>query len=563
MSTPARATARITRFDAYVALALIAALGWVVLMVQQRYTVLPFHSPLPGHGVIATPVAAIALLVFVSPTNRAIRVFAVLTGTVALALLLAPVLDTKPIVALAAPVVLVAVVAMLRWPALGLALLVAITGSFGALTAFFGFHYNKVLAAVLAGLWAAAIVRQLAGARTQRMRFPLCAVALTLYLAITVVQAVTAADRAPAIATLQHDDWYMAAVLLLAFAGWSIGTHRRLAGAAVVAAALVGGYATLRWSIGPAAAERELALKSTFNVVNGRLKLIGSFSNGADLALWTSIAIPFCTAFALAARGRWRWIAAAAAVLCSIGLVGSQVRAGTAAVTAGLLVTLLLFQTSRAFAGLHLGTTLAAVAAIAVAALGAFAYTGGSASSSHSFVSLFNGNDQSTTSHTYKWGQALRDLGGHPFGFGVGSAATGYAGGSIPASQYANSIAAQSVDSGYLKIALEQGLAVMAIFIAGLLTLLVGLGAGAVRARDPEHAALLIGAAGVLTVFMVLFGAGAFMEGLPSLFGWMLIGSGLAQLASRPVRARARAREAGGRPRDADRAGPIVGALRP
>jgi hypothetical protein len=219
-------------------------------------------------------------------------------------------------------------------------------------------------------------------------------------------------------------------------------------------------------------------------------------------------------------------------VLCAIALVGSQVRAGTAAVSAGLLVTLLLYQASRGFSGLHLGTTSAAIAVIAIATLGAFAYTGGSISSSHSFISLFSSNDQSRISHTYKWSQALRDLGGHPFGFGVGSAATGYAGGSVPPSPYINNVAAQSIDSGYLKIALEQGLVVMAIFGAGLLALLIGLVVGAIRARDPASAGLIIGAAGVLTTLAVLFGAGAFMEGLPSLLGWMIVGLGLAQLVT-------------------------------
>jgi hypothetical protein len=199
-------------------------------------------------------------------------------------------------------------------------------------------------------------------------------------------------------------------------------------------------------------------------------------------------------------------------------------------------VTLILFQATRGFAGLHLGTTAAAIAVIAVAGIGAFAYTGGSISSSHSFVSLFSSNDPSRISHSYKWSQALRDLHGHPFGFGVGSAATGYAGGSIPPSPYLNDIAAQSIDSGYLRIALEQGLVVMAVFAAGLLTLLVGLATGAARAREPESAGYLIGAAGSLTVFVVLFGAGAFMEGLPSLLGWIIIGLGVAQLSVVPQR---------------------------
>src|SRR5260370_33301007 len=109
-----------------------------------------------------------------------------------------------------------------------------------------------------------------------------------------------------------------------------------------IAAALVGGYATLRWSIGPAQVEPSLALQSTYNLVNGKLKLIGSFPNGADLALWTSLALPFCVAFGLAARGRWPLIAATAGWLGAIAPVGSQGRAGTGAARFPLVVTRIL-----------------------------------------------------------------------------------------------------------------------------------------------------------------------------------------------------------------------------
>src|SRR5205807_1004422 len=116
------------------------------------------------------------------------------------------------------------------------------------------------LTAVLAGLWLAAIIRMFAGSRRERMRFPLCVVLFTAYLGITVIQAETAANHAQAVATLEHDDWYMLSLLLIAFGAWSRSTLRILARTIVAGAVLVGGYATLRWSIGPAQVERSLAL---------------------------------------------------------------------------------------------------------------------------------------------------------------------------------------------------------------------------------------------------------------------------------------------------------------
>jgi hypothetical protein len=143
-------------------------------------------------------------------------------------------------------------------------------------------------------------------------------------------------------------------------------------------------------------------------------------------------------------------------------------------------------------------------------------------------VFSLNSNDPSIALRQYKWDQAFRDLSGHPFGYGLGTAITGYSATLARGGAVLN-VGIQSVDSGYLKIALEQGLAVMVLFIAGSLAMLGGLFRRSVRAATPVGAATAVGAAGALASFLVLLITGAFQDGLPALGLWIVVGLGLAE----------------------------------
>ena len=90
---------------------------------------------------------------------------------------------------------------------------------------------------------------------------------------------------------------------------------------------------------------------------------------------------------------------------------------------------------------------------------------------------------------------------------------------------------ATNLDSSYLKIAIEQGIAMMVLFAGTLLFLGLTLAKRAVGTRDPTRAALAIGAVGSLTGIMVMFYAGFFVENLEVLMAWFLLGLGVAQFS--------------------------------
>jgi O-antigen ligase len=243
--------------------------------------------------------------------------------------------------------------------------------------------------------------------------------------------------------------------------------------------------------------------------------------------------IPFCTAMVLGERGRWRLIGAASVALCAIALFASQTRAGALGVLAGLLLVILLHQGSRAFRGLRMGTTIAAVAFLVGAGTAGFALSGDSGATTHKYSALFDPNsDQSVVQRRIKWDQALNDLRGYPFGYGIGTSTSGFARGVVSTRFYLN-VGARSIDNGYLKVALEQGLVAMGFYIAAFVLFIGGLSWFAVTTSDRRQATIALGGAGALLSLAVLLIAGAFTEGPTALAVWVVAGMGGAMVTRR------------------------------
>lgn len=97
------------------------------------------------------------------------------------------------------------------------------------------------------------------------------------------------------------------------------------------------------------------------------------------------------------------------------------------------------------------------------------------------------------------------------------------------------SVASVNVDNAYLKIAWEQGYAVLALYVVGLVLLLGGLVRHAVATSDPRRAGLAMGAAGTLAAFMVLLSAALYDEGLTALAAWIVVGLGVGQFVRPPA----------------------------
>jgi O-antigen ligase len=464
-----------------------------------------------------------------SRSTRVSRFAAAWCVAVAFALVAMPKLTSSPKDALAIPALAIAVTVATRWPALMVAIALAVSGAFGDLEVYWHFPTQKVSDLVLISLIVAVATVGLSHRRQAVAPRPLVLV-LAGYLFITAVMVPLADDRSIALRDFSTGALYLVIALVIAHAGWSEGTYRRMARLALIAALVVGAYATLRIVIGPS--HQEFAgNQSAFDYVNGHYRAIGSFHAPQDLGFWASAVLPFTLAWALCARGSWRFVGALATVLLAVALYGSGLRIGLIAAAAGLLATLLLYHFARAFPGLRLGLTLGAML-LAIGTGAVLFSVVHSTSPAHSYAALLHpSQDASVAARQTKWSEALRELQGRPFGYGMGTAFYLY-GQQHPAVN----IGSHAIDNGYLYVALEQGLVLMALFIAGLVALLVQLGRGSISTRGREAATLGIGAAGVLVSIMVSAIAEVPGETPRLLAPCVIIGLGLAQLTTRRLR---------------------------
>ena len=522
-------------------LCLPAVALWCVAVAVDR--VGPGLGSVPhAHRVIAVSLFAVpAALVLAgvgyrAPSSALVRRCAWLAIGVAGAFLLAPEVAKHSTIAWAVPGAIVTAWVMMRRPAAGVALIIAATAAFGSLSAYTNIPYTRGIDLLLVGLWLAALARLALSTRARRFAlWPGIALAI-LFLAVTVGQMLLAPSVHQAFGFFRVTDWYMLSLLLVAYSQWSSATHLRIVRFALVTALLVGIYAVVQLVRGPTAAEFAQVAKSGFNFVNGKPKLTGSFPNGADLGSWTTLMLPFCLSCALTFPGRVRIVSIAAMPLLAIGLVGSGVRAGGVSVLIAVLVVLTLHQMTRASPGPRLGRAFGAMLVVLAVGFGAYSLASSHVNKvGHNFAGLLGiggSHDLSLSQHEYKWSAVFRDLPGHPFGFGLGAVPPGSPTDPGPQGAHlpANTL---GVDNGYLEIAIQQGLAIMVLFALALLLVLGGLVHRATGCRDPVRAGIAIGAAGTLVALMVLEGAGAFIDSLPALSAWIVIGLGVAQFMPR------------------------------
>lgn len=497
---------------------------------------LPITSRGRDVALLAPPaVFGLAWALLTRPATRALRIATAWSAVVAAVLWLTPQVLADSTIAYLFPGAIVLVWTMLRWPALGAALLLVVSASFGSLAAYLHFPYSKTLGALVAGLSLAGVLRFATHRERPATELPPAIAVVIVYLAFTVAQLLVAADRGLALSGFELAPVSLVLMLLIGYSQWSAVTITRVVRVLMVIALCVGAYAVLRLIIGPSSAERSLAVRDSFfsvyNFVGDKLKLLGSFPNGPDLAGWTSLMIPFCLACALGLKGRFRVMAIIALPLLAVAMFAAQARAAAAAGLIASLVVIALHGSSRVFGGMRFGRGVVAAWAVLVIGAGAYALGGASsANSGHSYLSLFSGakGDASVALHQYKWSEAFRDLTGHPFGYGLGTAPSGYQAGPPVTPTYILPVTELSVDNGYLKVALEQGFSAMLIFAVGLAMLAVALGRRAIRAPDGLSATVIGGATGTLVSLMILEGAGAYADSIPARAAMVVIGMGIA-----------------------------------
>lgn len=485
--------------------------------------------PVPLVGLLVVPAALAALLVLRrAETPPALSLSVTWATIVGGAILCVLVLRRDPYAILAAPAVAASAVACSRYPAAGVLAAFGLTGVHGSLTAFTPFPAPEAIDVLLAGLWLGAIWGYLFGADRRPVWLWPGVVGIAAYVALTAFDVVASGATEIVLFSFRSAAWYIAALLVIAFAPWPPGTRMRIAKGIVLIAFLVGAYAAVRFPLGPAGAEQELALQRTGN--SDFTQFIGSFTSNKELAGWSSQVLPFCLAFALLVVGRWRLVALGACTLLAFALIGANTRLQLVAAGGGVAVVLALHAFARAPTGLRLGVTATAVSATAVIGVAAFGLaTGFSEASTERYLSILEPRQaKSTQGRLHTWETALREIEDNPWGQGLGSA-----GGVQQRFGRFATIGGRSLDNSYLKVGLEQGALVMVFFVAAMLALLYGLARRSILAPDRNGAALAIGGAGALTSILVLAAGGLFMDGFTALAAWIMVGLGVAEVSRR------------------------------
>ena len=426
--------------------------------------------------------------------------------------------------------------ALRRRPAVAFVLALFFAGFYASLESLFEVEAYRLHDALFGAFIVAGVLAYLSAGRDRRP----VPVAGVLLFAAFIVAARISAELAPNPAignkSFYASAWFMIAAVAVAYSPWPRATHARFMKGALVVVALVAGYAVLRWIIGPAEAERRFVLSdpvaAPYLFAEGKLRVFGSFPHTHALGVWCAVVLPFCTALAIHLRGRWRAVAIGAGGLAFAALIGSGARAAAGAAGLGCLAVTVVMAYTRAGRGVRIGVLAAAGAALVIGFTVIAAVSPDQRTSDRSYARILDpGSDRSYQVRLYKWRQALDDVDDHPFGRGLGTA-----GQTAVTSQRFASVALYDVDNSYLKIAIDQGIFGLGLYVAALVAMLVGLLTRALRATDRQAAALGAAAAGALGAFMILMWTGNYIEGRPAFTAWAIVGLGLAQFATRPRR---------------------------
>lgn len=451
-----------------------------------------------------------------------------ITGALVMSLLIA----NAPAIGIAIPVLAVTAVACTRFPAVALTGAFLAAGTFGSISAFTPASGQQIVDLLLAGLWLAAIWGWTLRGQAHRVYVWPGVALLAAFVLLSAGYVLTAPTATAGLQSFRASIWYLAAVLLVAYAPWGDLARARALRLVTVAIGLIGGYAALRWAIGPAPQEREQAQQILNNFLDKSLRPVGSLATSKELAAWTAITIPFAAGMALTGRGRFRILASVALGLSVIGMLAADVRAGPASAVPGVAVVLGLYALSQAYRGRRGATVAVALAATAFGGAGAFALTlGDNNDSGRRYQAILDPTtDASYQARLIKWRTALKDIDAKPLGHGLGTTGT-------VQKRYGefSTIGSVDVDNSYLKVAFEQGFFVLVLFGASMVLLLLGLARRGLVSLDPARAGPAIAACGTLTAMLIIFFVGGYIEGLPALGGWVLVGLGVSQFTAAPA----------------------------
>jgi hypothetical protein len=289
---------------------------------------------------------------------------------------------------------------------------------------------------------------------------------------------------------------------------------------------LVSLYSATRVLIGPAFEEEVFATLGTRSHAYGTsLRGIGSFSSAVAMQ---SFLTPLC-GFALVAgylEPRLRLLAWPTAGLALVGLGGAYGRAPLVAIAVGLALALGVMVAVAGISGrrkLVAGVLCAVVVAAMYGGL-EVAGTGSPALDARAAGLAQPLSDRSVTERLRTWGDALADLPDDPAGRGVGA---------VGAASAPGESSRTTVDNSFLKVAVEQGVAVAALFVAALAGAIVLLGLR-LRRMTGERRAIGVAALAGFVSYLALATTGEYVEQPGKVVAWGLLGVAAAQALGRP-----------------------------
>ena len=493
---------------------------------------------LPGgnSALLAFP-AAMALIDLIRPghvVERELRLAAGWGVLVVAAFWIAPYVIASPRYAAGVPLVVGLAAVVARWPAFGLVALVFVTALFGTFQAYVGFSPSPLLDVFLLALWIAFVVRVLVGRGSVFVVWP-ALLLLAAYIVLCVIDLVATDDFGVAWLGFRTAIWFLMAVLLVPYAGWSRATMRRAAIGFVAVAALVSSYAVMRWIVGPSGKEEELArfVANAINVdpISKELRTFGSFLTAHQLAFWTGLMAPFCLGCALFLTGKGRLLAIAAVGLCTLAIFASAARGPLVGMVVGLALVLFLYLFARAFPGIKIGVAGLALCGLIGLGAGGLALSANNPEKFEKYVGIFDpGDDPTYNQRQIKWEAAWADVEEHPFGQGLGT-------GGVAQQQVGTDLKTSTtdLDNSYLKVAYEQGLVIAILYAIALLGTLATLVVASLRTESRQAAAIGLGASGTLAAVMISFWSGLYVESPPALAGWLIVGLGVAHFVARQL----------------------------
>lgn len=340
------------------------------------------------------------------------------------------------------------------------------------------------------------------------------------WLLLSVVQVAQSGDLARGLAGFRLTQFYVIAMLGALIALSRPSWRRQADRLTLVGLSAIAGYAALRVLIGPATAERQIALsKGTVATYGGVFRTVGSFSSsiGMDSFLVPAAVVGLVCGLLLAGRRRWGWTVATLAV---VGIIGSYDRTAIVAMAVTLLAVVALVIVGRQLSGRQ----KLAVAGLLVLVLGGGGVGTVVAAQSSPVLRkrvqgiLHPSHDASLRLRVDTWHAALERASRSPFGVGLGM--VGHASG-------VDRRHPVTTDNSYLKVLVEQGILGAVLFLAGSLGICLAIARRLRRAEAPT-AWLGLAALSGFGSFLVLGVTGEFIEQPGKVLAWALLGAALA-----------------------------------